>query len=239
MLLVTIRRCEKIYLSALKWPRFGSNRGVGRISGNNANVKEMKRGGENDECALGKDYDTERRLFGGNGYRDLSYACTVEISIDSQLGWIPSVVSAPIPQPSPLNPTISSSFSLSFLLSLFGGSKSFLLLFTDILAEMVSCIDALSRRILFPISPLSSPFTFSTFTPCFLSVFRRQFDSARERESRIAPKLAWWIANKWIHFVKFQFLYACPRNRVPYSNYTAYSHRGLLTDMIITYVCFA
>jgi len=45
---------------------------------------------------LGKDYDTERHLFGGNGYRDSSDACTVEISIDSQLGRIPSVVSTPV-----------------------------------------------------------------------------------------------------------------------------------------------
>lgn len=45
----------------------------------------------------GKAYDTERRLFGENGYRDFSNARTVEISIDSQLGRIPSVVSAPIP----------------------------------------------------------------------------------------------------------------------------------------------
>lgn len=53
--------------------------------------------GETD--VLRKDYDTERRLFEGNGYRDLFDARTVEISIDSQLGWIPSVVSAPIPHP--------------------------------------------------------------------------------------------------------------------------------------------
>lgn len=57
---------------------------------------EEKRG-ETD--VLRKDYDTERRLFEGNGYRDLFDARTVEISIDSQLGWIPSVVSAPIPHP--------------------------------------------------------------------------------------------------------------------------------------------
>lgn len=71
--------------------------------------KERKNGREKWEGKMGekkgetdvlrKDYDTERRLFEGNGYRDLFDVRTVEISIDSQLGWIPSVVSAPIPHP--------------------------------------------------------------------------------------------------------------------------------------------
>lgn len=62
---------------------------------------ERIRGGgkEKERNVLRKDYDTERRLFEGNGYRDLSDARTVEISIDSQLGRIPSVVSAPMPHP--------------------------------------------------------------------------------------------------------------------------------------------
>lgn len=97
-----IRRGEKIFLSALKWLRFGSNRGVGRISENNANAKEMKRGRENDECTRKRLRYRKTFVQGKWISRDLSDACTVEISIDSQLGRIPSVVSAPIPHPRPL-----------------------------------------------------------------------------------------------------------------------------------------
>lgn len=69
-------------------------------------------------------------LFEGNGYRDLSDACIVEISIDSQLGRIPSVVSAPIPHRHPLTLSSLPPTTLFLLPSPFRGSKSFLLLFT-------------------------------------------------------------------------------------------------------------
>lgn len=183
---MTIRKSKKVYLSVLKWLRFGSNRGVGRISGNNANVKEMKRGRENDECALGKDYDTERRLFGGNGYRDLSDACTVEISIDSPLGWIPSVVSAPIPHSHPLTLPFHSPATLLLLLPPI--TLSWFEVLSPSVHRYLSRNGFLHRcpiwRVLFSISPLSFTFTFSIFTPCFLSIFWRQFDLTRKKERK-------------------------------------------------------
>lgn len=78
-------------------PDIGEQRESGRIRGRGKERKKSERERETD--VLRKDYDTERRLFEGNGYRDLFDARTVEISIDSQLGRIPSVVSAPIPHP--------------------------------------------------------------------------------------------------------------------------------------------
>lgn len=121
---------------------------------------------------LGKDYDTERRLFRGNGYRDLCDACTVEISIDSQLGWIPSVVSAPI---LPLNPTISTSDHPSSY-HLF--SKSFSPSVHRISAEMVSCIP-LSSASYFLISFFFSSFTF-LYTYTVHPFFRATLNSTKE-----------------------------------------------------------
>lgn len=76
--------------------RFGSNRGISRILKNNTRIRAKEGEEARTTNVLGKDYDTERCLFGGNGYRDFSpSARTVEISIDSQLGRILNVVSAP------------------------------------------------------------------------------------------------------------------------------------------------
>lgn len=192
-----IRRGEKIFLSASKWLRFGSNRGVGRISENNANAKEMKRGRENDECTRKRLRYRKTFVQGKWISRDLSDACTVEISIDSQLGWIPSVVSAPIPHPRPLTlPSHSPWPPFPFsCLSPFPGSKSFLLLFTDISVETVSCIGAPYLAASYPWS-LSSRFTFlylCTALPFYLPASRQ------EKVEGIAPKLAQWIPR--IHFV--------------------------------------
>lgn len=70
---------------------------IDRISGNNSERACEKRQGqkeENDESCLERITDTVKRLFVGNGYRDLFDAHRGEISIDSQLGRIPSVVSS-------------------------------------------------------------------------------------------------------------------------------------------------
>lgn len=195
---------RKYFCPLWKWLRFGSNRGVGRGYRKTTRTWERWIEEERTTNVLGKDYDTERRLFGGNGYRDLPGACTVEISIDSQLGRIPGVVSTPMPHPHLLTlpSQTPTTFSFSFLLS-FRGSKSFLLLFTDIPAEMVSYITV----------PLSSafhfwsPFSSSTFLYLYTRAFFLFSDDARlsTRRSRTAPKLAQWISNKRIHLGKFQF----------------------------------
>lgn len=185
--LAMIRRSEKIFLSALKWLRFGSNRGSRPdIGKQREREREMKRGRENDDVR-GKDYDTERRLFEGNGYRDLFDACTVEISIDSQLGRIPSVVSAPIPHLRPLtlppHPPIAlllppppipfAARSPSALCSPISRPKWFLIWRYPCPAHPTS--DLL----------LSSSFTFlCLYTPCFFSII---FGDARlgKRGSRL------------------------------------------------------
>lgn len=75
--------------------RFESNRGISRILKNNTRACTRESEEARATNVLGKDYDIERRLFGRDRYRDFSDARTVEISIDSQLGRIPNVVSAP------------------------------------------------------------------------------------------------------------------------------------------------
>lgn len=151
--------------------------------------------------ALGKDYDTERRLFRGNGYRDLSDACTVEISIDSQLGWIPSVVSASIPHPLtlPSHPPTD----LPSLLSPFFRSP-FLLLFTDISAKMVSCMP-LSSASYFLIFFFFSPFTFLyiyTVLPFYLPA---TLDSTKEGWGSLQNSRNEYQINKSV-LLNFNFL---------------------------------
>lgn len=77
---------------------------------------------------LGKDYDTERRFVRGK-WISRPLRC-VEISIDSQLGRIPSVVSAPISHRHPLTLSSLPPTTLLLLPSSFRGSKFFLLLFS-------------------------------------------------------------------------------------------------------------
>lgn len=193
-------------MSALKWPLFGSNRG-GRpdIGKQNANVKEMKRGGENDEVRARKRLRYRKTFVRGKWisrplwcvHRGNFYWFSVRLDSQRSFRTHTSL--------SPLNPTIS--FLRPLLLHLL---PPITLPRFEVLSPSVHRYlgrnGFLHRcsiwRILFPISPLSSPFTFSIFTPRFLSIFRRQFDSTGE--SRSAPKLVWWIPNKRIHFVKFQ-----------------------------------
>lgn len=155
--------------------------------------------------ALGKDYDTERRLFRGNGYRDLSNACTVEISIDSQLGWIPSVVSAPIPHSHPL--TLP-----------FHPPTTILLLFPPI---TLSRLEVLSPSVHWYLgrngflvllssasyfwSPLSSPFTFLYLYTVLPFYFPAMLDLTREGRGLLQNPRNEYQINESIS-VNFNFL---------------------------------
>lgn len=152
---------------------------------------------------LGKDYDTERRLFGGNGYRDLPDACTVEISIDSQLGRIPGVVSTPMPHPHLLTLPSQPPTTFSFLLS-FRGSKSFLLLFTDIPAEMVSYVTVPLSSAFHSWSPFS-PSTFLYLYTVLSFYFPTTLDSARDGRGPLQNSRNEYQINESIS-VNFNFL---------------------------------
>lgn len=103
--------------------RFRSNRGISRILKNNTRIRERESEEARTTNVLGKDYDTERCLFGRNGYRDFSvYAHPgnfywFSVRSDSQRSF-----HTPVSHPRLLTLTFPSSLSVPF------SSFSFLLL---------------------------------------------------------------------------------------------------------------
>lgn len=202
--------CE-IFLSASRWSQFRSSRRTRWISENKTKMrrsertcmkererseseKPTERERERETNVHRKDYDTERRLFEGNGYRDLSDARTVEISIDSQLGRILSVVSSPIPHPFTAPPPpcrVRLLFSSLLHCHLFGDQSRFPLLFTDISAERVSRITTPLSGASYPVLPLSLSSSCSFLFPCRVSLlpFHGSLESS-EQGSKTASKLA-------------------------------------------------
>lgn len=133
---------------------------------------------------LGKDYDTERCLFGRNGYRDFSVCAHpgnfywFSVRSDSQRSFPHPRIS-----PSPLNPyfpILTFHPVLFFLLpssAICCRSSHFLLLFNDISPERVSCITApLSIA-----SPPPSSYPFPITISLFISQLRRVQDHFETR----------------------------------------------------------
>lgn len=147
----------------------------------------------------------------------------------SQVGF-PGVVSTPIPQPHPLALPSSS----DFLLSSFRGSKSFRLLFADISAKIVSSIGALIQRVLLLISSFF-PLYFSLSLQLLPFYLPATLDSTSEGRGSFRNSHNEYQINESIS-VNFNFR-CLPA--VSYILVTSCTYESLLTDMIVTHVCFA